>query len=130
MLYQGGKRTKIIVASTAEEFEQKLNRELEKLDRSKTKYDLQFNHSLGFCAYIVSESRVLVPESVREEFELAGETHCCLECPHWVHPTDGRVKYTRCAITSGIHGAKSPCCDAFYEMLFKGEIELEGNDNA
>lgn len=125
MIYQGGKRTKIIAATTAEEFEQRLNSELEKLDRSKTKYELIFNQTMGFCAYIVAEHRVLIPESVQDEFELAGEKHTCIECPYWVHPTKGNVKYTRCPISEGLHGAKSPCCEKFYEMLANGEIEIE-----
>lgn len=125
MMYQGGKRTKIIAASTPDEFEQKLNNELQKLDLSRQKYELQFNHSMGYCAYIVIDQMTQIPETIAEEFELAGERHTCVECPYWVHPTKGNVKYTHCPITAGIHGAKSPCCEQFYEMLFNGELELE-----
>lgn len=125
MIYQGGKRTKIIAASTAEEFEKRLNAELAALDTARTKYELQFNHTMGFCAYIVIEKTVKIPETIEDEFELAGEKHVCLHCPFWVHPTKGNVKYTRCPITPGIHGANSPCCEKFYEMLYNGEIELQ-----
>lgn len=125
MLYQGGKRTKIIAATTPEEFEAKLNAELQKLDLGRRKYELQFNHSLGYCAYIVIDQMTQIPETIAEEFELAGEHHTCLDCPFWVHPTKGNVKYTRCTITPGIHSAKSACCDKFYEMLFNGELEIE-----
>lgn len=125
MVYQSGKRTRIIAAQSAEEFEKRLNQELERLDSSRTKYELQFNHTIGFCAYIVIEKNIQIPETIAEEFQVAGEEHVCLECPYWVHPTKGNVKYTRCSITPGIHGAKSPCCDKFYEMLFNGELELE-----
>ena len=131
MQYQGGKRTKIIAATTAPEFEAKLNGELKKLDATRQKYELQFNHSMGFCAYIIVETQTAIPETVAEEFELAGETHVCYNCPYWVHPTKGNVKYTRCSITPGLHSANSPCCDTFYEMLFNGQIELnhvEGRD--
>lgn len=124
MIYQGGKRTKIIVASTAEAFEKKLNAELTALDTARSKYELSFNHSMGFCAYIVIEKMTQIPETIAEEFQLAGEQHVCLDCPYWVYPTKGNVKYTRCSITPGIHSAKSPCCEAFYEMLYNGELEL------
>ena len=131
MIFTSGKRTKIVVAGSAAEFEAKLNKELEELERKRTKYELQFNHSMGFCAYIVAEYSREIPENVAEEFKIAGESHTCIECPYWVHPTKGNVKYTRCPITAGIHGAKSPCCDKFYDMLFNGEIELEEvDDNA
>lgn len=124
MIYHGGKRTKIIAASTAEEFEKRLNAELSHLDASRVKYELQFNHTMGFCAYIVYENTVQIPETIQDEFELVGERHTCRDCPYWVHPTKGNVKYTRCEITPGIHGATSPCCERFYEMLYNGEIEL------
>lgn len=127
MIYQGGKRTKIIAASTAPEFEAKLNAELATLDRARSKYDLQFNHNMGFCAYIVIELMQQIPETIQEEFEVAGERHTCLDCPYWQHPTKGNVKYTRCEITPGIHGAKSPACEAFYEMLFAGDLEIENH---
>lgn len=128
MKYQSGKRTRIIFEETADAFEKRLNAELKDLDRKHAKYELTFNHTVGLCAYIVISETIQIPETIAEEFEIAGERHKCLECPHWVHPTKGNVKYTRCEITPGIHGASSPCCDAFYEMLFNGELEIEAVD--
>lgn len=125
MRTQGGKRTKIIVAQTAEEFESRLNKELAALDKQRTKYELQFNHGLGFCAYIISEVQTLIPETVEDEFELIGVRHKCIECPLWVHPTKGNVKYTRCEIVGGIRGMNSPCCEHFYQGLLDGTIEVE-----
>lgn len=129
MTTHGGKRTTIIVATTAEEFQDKLNKALAKLDAQRTKYTLEFNHSLGFCAYIVSEHQTLIPENVEDEFELIGVRHKCGECPHWVHPTKGNVKYTRCPVVGGIRGMNSPCCEQFYDMLLNGEIEVEERDD-
>ena len=125
MQYTNGKRVRIIAAAGAEEFQEKLNKELEALDKSKAKYELTFNREVGYCAYLVIEKVNLIPETVADEFELAGESHNCLECPFWQHPTKGNVKYTRCEITPGLHGAKSPACDRFYELLAEGQIELE-----
>ena len=125
MTTHGGKRTTIIVATTAEEFQDKLNKALAKLDAQRTKYTLEFNHSLGFCAYIVSEHQTLIPENVEDEFELIGVRHKCGECPHWVHPTKGNVKYTRCPVVGGIHGKDSRCCEQFYQELLDGDIVIE-----
>ena len=130
MQYQGGKRATIIAATTAEEFQEKLNKELSRLDSKKIKYELSFNNQMGFCAYIVSEHTVMIPEDLQDEFELIGEKYTCGQCPHWVHPTKGNVKYTRCPIVGGIHGTHSPCCETFYQMLMDGTIELEDGDNA
>ena len=125
MIYSSGKRIEVVAESTAEAFAKQLNSRLAALDKSRAKYELQFNHQMGFCAYLVIDKQLQIPETVADEFDLAGERHTCGECPFWQHPTDGRVKYTRCEITPGIHSAKSPCCDRFYEMLVAGEIELE-----
>lgn len=129
MIIQGGKRTKIIAASTAEEFETKLNKELEALDRAKTKYELQFNHALGFCAYIVAEHKIYIAQNAKDEYELLGIRYTCINCPMWVHPTKGNVKYTRCEIADGMRNASFPCCEEFYEMLKKGEVEVEERED-
>ena len=129
MIIQGGKRTKIIAASTAEEFETKLNKELEALDRAKTKYELQFNHALGFCAYIVAESKTYIAQNAKDEYELLGISYKCINCPMWVHPTKGNVKYTRCEIVDGMRNASHPCCEEFYEMLKKGEVKVEERED-
>lgn len=125
MIFRTGKRVQIIAAGGAEEFEKRLNQALRRLDEARTKYELQFNPNMGFCAYLVIDSEVQIPETTADEFELVGERHKCRECPHWQHPKDGRVKYTRCPVTPGIHGAESPCCETFYEKLLAGEITLE-----
>lgn len=130
MIYRSGKRIEVVAEATPEAFAKQLNSQLAALDKAKAKYELQFNHQMGYCAYLVIDKTVEIPETIAEEFELAGEKHTCVDCPYWTHPTDGRVKYTRCEVTPGIHGAKSPCCDAFYEMLYKGEIQIVGEEGA
>lgn len=127
MIYQGGKRATIVAATTAEEFQEKLNRELSKLDAKKVKYELTFNMHMGFCAYIVSEHTVKVPECLSEEFELIGVAYKCINCPKWVHPTKGNVKYTHCPVTGRLCGKDSRCCEQFYEWLKDGEVEPEEN---
>ena len=128
MIYTSGKRIEVVAEATPEAFAKQLNSKLAALDKARSKYELQFNHNMGYCAYLVIDKVNEIPETVREEFELAGETHCCLDCPKWKHPTDGRVKYTHCEVTPGLHGAKSPCCDWFYEALLNGEIQIEGRE--
>ena len=125
MQYQGGKRATIIAASTAEEFQQKLNKELTKLDSKKIKYELTFNNQMGFCAYIVSQHTVMVPEDLEDEFELIGISCKCKQCPKWVHPTKGNVKYTHCPVTGRLCSAESKACEQFYEWLRDGEVEIE-----
>lgn len=124
MVYQRRKQVQIIAASSPDEFEKKLNKALAILDEEQTDYELQFNHNMGYCAYIVSKRTQRIPEDLQDEFELAGEKHVCGDCPFWQIPDKGNVKYTRCPITAGIHKKDSPCCEKFYEMLLSGDIDV------
>lgn len=123
MKYQSGKRIEVIAATTPEAFAKEINSKLAQLDAQKAQYELQFNNNMGLCAYIVIDKVTEVPEFVSEEFALIGVRRTCLDCPYWVHPTKGNVKYTRCPITAGVHSAKSPACETYYEMLLNGEID-------
>ena len=124
MLYQKSELVKTISASNADEFDEKLNKTLREFGRKGIQYELRLAPELGFTAFVVYRQTFLKPENIADEFELGGERHTCIECPFYVRPTDGRVKLTRCDVTPGIHRATTPCCEAFYEKLLAGEIEL------
>ena len=129
MLRQTGEKVKTISAPNAEEFDSKLNKALSDFGTKGIRYELRLAPELGFTAFIVYKETFMIPETVADEFELGGEQHKCIECPFYVRPTDGRVKLTRCSVTPGLHRKDSYCCDAFYEMLLKGEIELVEIEN-
>ena len=124
MLIQKSELVKTISANNAEDFDTKLNSKLQELGRKGIQYTLELAPQLGFTAFIRYKETFHVPETIADEFELGGETHRCIECPFYVRPTDGRVKYTRCSVTPGLHSRDSYCCDAFYQKLLDGEIQL------
>lgn len=124
MLYRTGKKFKAVVGSDSFDFEVKLNAALDNLNKAGFKYELTFNYNAGFCAYIVWEETLEIPESAKDEYEQIGERHNCIECPYFVRPTDGRRKYTRCRNTQKLTTADCNCCDQFYEELDKGMIKL------
>ena len=124
MLYRSGENIKTVSANNADEFDAKLDRVLNEFKKKGIKYTLEIAPQLGFTVFIRYEEKYQVAETLADEFELGGETHRCIECPYFIRPTDGRVKCSRCDITPGIHRADSWCCDAFYEKLLAGEIEL------
>lgn len=124
MLYRNAEKIKTVSANTAEMFDEQLNKTIADFQKKGIKYTLELAPSLGFTCFIRYEESYRVAETIADEFELGGESHKCIECPFYVRPTDGRVKYTRCEITPGMHSAKSDCCEKFYEKLFAGEIEL------
>lgn len=89
------------------------------------KHDLQFSPQTGLVAYVRYWENIAVAESKSEEYEIKREAHRCGECPFWILPKDGRTKYTGCRLDCmGRPSKDTPCCDEFYEMYEKGEIEL------
>lgn len=125
MTIQRGKQVKIVSAANAEDFETKLNATLRSLNAKGIKYELQMSLEAGLIAYVIYEEQKYIPETIKDEFELGGEKHICLECPYYQMPADGRVKYTRCNLNNQICRKNSDCCEQFYELLFNGEIELK-----
>ena len=114
MLFSKKQQVKIIHSNTAEEFEEKLNRYLCELSKIGVKYELTFNNSLGFCAYLIYTETVSIPESLAEEHELSGDRHYCTECVNCIIPNDKRIRHYDC----DLHGCRctqsTPCCDEFY----------------
>ena len=124
MLFQTGKRIKVISCHDGFDFETKLNAHLQQLDKEGVHYEVQLDLSAGFIAYVLREEKSSIPETVAEEYQQAGESHTCIECPYFVRPTDGRRKYTRCERCNKLRTANTPCCEDFYILLDKGEINL------
>ena len=124
MLYNTNELVKTVSANNAEDFDEKLNKTLREFGKKGIRYELRLAPELGFTAFIVYKETFTTPESIADEFQLGGEVHHCIECPYFVLPTDGRMKHSRCSLTQGVHRVDSVCCDAFYEKLLAGEIEL------
>lgn len=124
MLYNTNERVKTVSVNNAEDFDREMEKVFNDLSKKGIKYTVEIAPQLGFTAFIRYKYTVQVPETIADEFALGGEIHKCVECPFYVRPTDGRVKFTRCEITPGMHRATSSCCDAFYEKLLAGEISL------
>ena len=124
MLLRISERIKTVSAENASDFDNELDKVLEDFQKQGISYKLELAPQLGFTAFIRYEKKYQIAETLADEFQLGGETHKCIECPYFIRPTDGRVKYTRCEITPGIHSKNHDCCNAFYEKLFNGEIKL------
>lgn len=122
MKYLSLKQTKIVTASTAAEFEDKLNQALAEVAEKGAKHELTFNMNQGFCAYIVYDERIAKPETLAEEYEMRGEGYRCSECPLFKPSPDKRVKYTTCGHGVRRCEANDWACDWFYEQLEKGGL--------
>lgn len=124
MLSRTTQKYKVISTNDAFEFETRLNSFLKSLDEKGIEYEVQTNPTAGLLAFIIYRESIVIPEGLKEEYELAGERHYCIECPFYVRPTDGRVKNTRCGLSGKLTRRDDSCCDDFYKKMEKGEIEL------
>lgn len=124
MLHRQTTGVKTIKSDDPFDFDSRLNSFLKSLDAKGISYDVQTNPTAGLLAFVTWKETICVAESVAEEYSLAGERHTCSECPFYVRPTDGRVKNTRCPKAHRLTSKDMNCCDSFYEMMDKGEIQL------
>lgn len=124
MLYRTNEKVKTVCAKTAETFDDQMELVLNDLIRKGIKYTLEFAPQQVFTCYIRYEVPYKVPENTADKFELGGEIHKCVECPNFIPPTDGRVKYGGCKTSDAIVRRTDRCCNEFYERLLRGEIEL------
>lgn len=122
MKYIGRKQSRIVTGSTAVEFQNNLNEALNEIALSGAKAEVQFNMSLGFCAFVLFEETKQVPESLAEQYEVSGDEYHCSECPMFVLSEDKRVKYTTCKRGCRKIGAEHWACEWFYEALERGEV--------
>lgn len=121
MKYLRGERKKVI-SGDGFDLETKFNAFVEKLEDDGIKYSSEYQPTVGFI--ITYESVRVIPETVKDEYELRGEKHTCIECPHYRRPTDGRVKYTKCFVSGMNCNGGDRCCEQFYEWLSNGVLEL------
>ena len=116
---------KVIAATTPEEFETKLNKALEEI--AGCKHELVFNLNAGFCAYVTYTMTQQIPETVEDEYELAGIRFYCSDCPNYVRSFDGRVKYTDCK--NGHKCKAGDCaCEWLYQKVKSGQISIKNDE--
>ena len=67
----------------------------------------------------------MVPETIRDEFELAGEIYHCIDCPHldMTNYWKSKKKYPCKYSTYGMTFTTSCACEVFYKGLMRGEIK-------
>lgn len=128
MLIRRSKKVKTITATNAFDFDTALNAFTDGLDRQGIAYTLSVKPEAGLLAFVEYEVETRLPQNAKDEYELLGETHKCIECPFYVRPTDGRVVYTHCLLVKSevdrtvgrLTSADSDCCEQFYERLKRG----------
>lgn len=110
------KQIRCITASTAEEFEERVNEVLAHIKDP----EIEFDNNRPYTCTIVFTVRRNTPETVLELFEMVdGSSHTCIECPHFVHSTDKRKKWSTCSLKAEPTRSDSRACERYYLWQYK-----------
>ena len=119
------KRTRVqrfigVDARDAAELAELLNEKMEQIKGAQPEikwFDGQFS------ALLFYDEHLEIPEDIRDEYELRGETYTCGECPLKTPITDGRCHHRwRCDRMPRGTDEDQRACVRFYEMLERGEL--------
>lgn len=122
MIYKKSTKHKTITADNGFDFDAKLNAFTDSLDEQGAEYEVKTDPLAGFIAFITYKVDYKIPESKKDEHEMAGNCFYCGSCPKLKKSTDGRFKWMRCEYDGKLkHSEDTRCCEAFYEWMESGE---------
>lgn len=120
MKYITTQKARIISAAAADDFERKLNQAFQ--DLKGTQYELRFNDTVGLCAYFIYHETETIPETLKDERELAGDIVHCAECPAFIPIGDLRHKSSHCKYKSVVF-REDNACNLYYQCEARGELD-------
>ena len=116
-------RFRCVQAHSAEEYEILIQAILDENSGAK----ITHHATTPLLAYVEWTDYEKIPETLADEYELAGEQHCCGECPH-IEREGGTWNQKKFPCKYAKYGATyttMPACDVFYSALARGEIRKE-----
>ena len=79
---------------------------------------IEMDRNVPFTCYIFYTVEIQEPETIADEYELAGCGKTCGDCPHFEDTGDKRRKTFKCAYAEyGVSRGTMPACDKYYEEL-------------
>lgn len=114
-----------IEAASAEDLGEKATRKFRELAEDSSVKNVKWQFGTGHCIYIYYDRLVEMPSTAEERYEAKGMKYFCIDCPHYRKSDDKRVIYTICGYGRHRTAAKNCACAEFYEMMERGEIEVE-----
>lgn len=126
-------KIKVIQARDPATFQRKYNAAADELDKYGPEIDAGFKDGY-FYALFKYEMNIPRPETVSDEFTLAGIRHTCGECPYLEIGQDNRRKLWPCEYSdTGMASKDAPACEVLLKRLMLGTIRLRnvevGNDD-
>lgn len=110
-----------IKGNNPEDFDRKMNEILMKHSDVK----IEREPSVPMMCYLTFFDEVLEPESLRDEYELAGCTLKCGSCPYLRKSEDKRRKKHFCPVKQATVRMDMYCCEKFFEDVEEGIIIIE-----
>lgn len=108
-------------------FQDKFNKAWDQVESKNPTY--QFNMHMGHCAYITYTEEIRIPETIEDQYALAGISYRCRNCPHfeWPRTRTGEInrvtKEGGCRYASlGISYRGTFACEYFYRQMINGEL--------
>ena len=121
----------IVRSDSAPLFEKQLNERVYELRNNYP--EVKFSESIPLYAQIKYRQETIAPESISDEYEMAGVCFVCEQCPYFVPATnkDGSVDL-RCKAGDCTHPDNdlgrtyktSPACDGLYEAIRGRKVKL------
>lgn len=121
-------RIKVIQAKDPLVFQRQYNEAAEELDKYDP--DITVDHEGGVhIAYFMYTLHKPVPETLEDEFKLAGIEHTCSECPDLKIGQDARRKTWPCEYAPyGTSTIDTPACEYLLKRLMAGTVQLRDTE--
>lgn len=124
---------KVISNNDPAEFQRLFNEAQTELASKNPK--VQFNMTMGHCAYITYTETQKIPETMEDEFSLVGVELRCRNCPkfEWPLRKDGEIykskKRGTCPVAMyGFTNRDSHACEYLYKGLASGKLQMIDDD--
>lgn len=128
MLDKTTHRIQIVQARDPASFERKYNAVADEVDEYDPEITVQLEGGVYYAIFKYTLHK-LVPQTVSDEFTVAGITHTCSECPYLEIGTDNRRKNWPCKYAEyGTASVDQPACEILLRKLMQGTVRLRNTE--
>lgn len=126
------KQIRVISCHDPTEFQREFNEAQKELAAKHP--EVEFNMSLGHCAYMIYNETVSTPETAEDEFYQMGISYKCRNCPkfNWPLTQNGSINHIKkegdCFLKSYTR-RDSPACEYLYKNVLTGDIKAIDDDD-
>ena len=121
-------RLKVVQSKDPQRFQDEFNDAADELQEYDPEIELKEEGGTHY-AYFRYAMHKPVPETLEDEFSLAGIRHYCSDCPFLEIGHDARRKTWPCKYSEfGESNMDRPACELFLKKLMQGTVRVRGVD--